>query len=241
MKETVITSFEGFHKSVQSYGIGRAIFRGVKNKDYVLISQIGRFFAGRPEIREIEEKKMFQLFKERSLPYLEFKPRNDWDWLALAQHHGLPTRLLDWTNNALVALFFAIEDEFECDAAVYVLTDQETLSISSESDPFKYSKIAKFVPGWIMQRIISQLGVFTIHPHPEESFSPDNLEKLIIPQKLHRELKKILDSYGINRATLFADLDGLARYITWERVQYLDISMRDIVEHSPQEKGSLPK
>ncbi len=218
MKETMIASFEEFHKAIQTQDSDQAIFRGVKNKDYVLIPQIGRLFMNRPEIRDLEERQMFQLFKVRSLPYLEFKPRNDWDWLALAQHHGLPTRLLDWTRNSLVALFFSMEDECEDDAAVYILTGQEMLSVSLESDPLKYPKVAKFIPDWIMQRIVSQLGVFTIHPNPGEIFSPSNLEKLVIPRKIHQNFKTILDRYGINRATLFADLDGLARYITWERV-----------------------
>lgn len=238
MKETVVTSFEEFHKMVQSRNTEKAIFRGIRNKNYVLIPQIGRLFARRTEIRETEEREMFQLFRERALPYLDFQPRNDWDWLALAQHHGLPTRLLDWTRNPLVALFFAVEDEGENDSAVYALKDQEMLSISLESDPFKYPKVAKFIPDWIMQRIVSQLGVFTIHPNPEEVFSPDNLEKLIIPQKIHPELKNVLDKYGINRATLFADLDGLARYITWERMhRYFEKPIRDILEQTMMEKG----
>ena len=217
MKEKIIESFVDFHQSVLSFNTDQIIFRGVKDKDYVLLPQIGRIFREQPEVRETEERQMFLLFKERSLPYLEFTPRNDWDWLALAQHHGLPTRLLDWTRNPLVALFFAVEDEGCSDSAVYALKDQEILSISLKSDPLQYPKVAKFVPDWIIQRIINQLGVFTIHPCPTDVFSPANLEKLIIPQKVHQELKKTLDKYGVNRATLFADLDGLASYIAWER------------------------
>lgn len=217
MKETKLESFEEFHQQVQSYNKEADIYRGVKNKDYQLVPKIGRVPLGKNRSRKIEEGRIFRRFRERALPYLEFMPRNDWDWLAIAQHHGLPTRLLDWTRNPLAALYFAVEHETIHDSAIYVLRGYEVLSIKTHSDPFKYPQVGKFVPDRITARISAQLGVFTVHPEPEEPFSSDSLEKLIIPNRLRRQLKRIADTYGINRATLFPGLDGLAHHITWQR------------------------
>lgn len=54
-------------------------------------------------------ERMLDEFKRRAIPFLDFQPRNEFEWLFLMQHHGVPTRLLDWTTNALVALYFAVE------------------------------------------------------------------------------------------------------------------------------------
>ena len=217
MNEIMVDSFETFHRQVQSYNKESDIYRGVTNKDYELIPKIGRVRLRPSQSRKREEGRIFRRFKERALPYPQFMPRNDWDWLALAQHHGLPTRLLDWTRNPLTALYFAVEHKSDSDCAIYVLKGYEVLSTRLHPDPFKYREVGKFVPDRITSRITAQLGVFTIHPEPEKAFSSGKLEKLIIPNKIRRKLKKMLDTYGVNRATLFPDLDGLAIHITYQR------------------------
>lgn len=221
--EIDIESFEHFHMLIQKYNGNTDIYRGVTNKDYELIPKIGRISLQGD--RAEEERRMLRWFVERAIPYLDFEPRDEWEWLALAQHHGLPTRLLDWTRNPLVAAFFAVENEFSGDSAIYVLKGYRVVSRGDisrvnkayKSGPFACQKVIKYAPTHINSRIITQTSMFTVHPEPEKPFISDRIDKLIIPNSLRRNWKRILHNYGINRATLFPGLDGLANHIRWLR------------------------
>jgi hypothetical protein len=57
---------------------------------------------------------MLAEFRRQAYPFVDRLPDNDFEWLFIAQHHGLPTRLLDWSTNALVALYFAASGAHQC-------------------------------------------------------------------------------------------------------------------------------
>lgn len=216
MKETTIKSFTDIHEIVEGYSTKTVIYRGVKSQSFTLTPKIGRIVAVISDKKK-NEIKVLDLFKERALPYLEYIPSSDWDWLAIGQHHGLPTRLLDWTRNPLVACYFAVEEACNDDSAIYAYHDPHHITIEEYPDPFAYVEVGRFIPRHITPRITVQSALFTIHPDPYTPFNSEKILKIIIPNKIRLDLKRTLGNYGIDRASLFPGLDGLAKNIEWLR------------------------
>lgn len=216
MKEIEIHNFAEFHKLIETYDERAVIYRGMKSVKLPLIPKIGRIVPPRSVgSREANEKEILRLFKERALRFIDFMPATDWDWLALGQQHGLPTRLLDWTNNPLVACYFAVEEPTEDDSVIYTYRNRSYIDVEKFPDPFRYREVGKFIPRHITPRITTQGGLFTIHPEPYEQFESDTMEKLIIPNRIRSTLRRTLNKYGVDRFSLFPSLDGLSAYIEW--------------------------
>jgi hypothetical protein len=96
-------------------------YRGQADASWGLVPKIYR-----PEFANADERELRHEFQSAGLQLLGTStPKDRWDWYFLMQHYGAPTRLLDWTTNPLVALFFALEHHLEkqltCDAAVWIL------------------------------------------------------------------------------------------------------------------------
>ena len=88
-------------------------FRGTANTDYPLLPLIYRNNSPKT-VREFLkiEKDIFSRFKQVSIPYLEKDLSSDWEYMFFMQHHGIPTRLLDWTENPFIGLYFALKHHF---------------------------------------------------------------------------------------------------------------------------------
>jgi hypothetical protein len=174
------------------------------------------------------EKRMLYEFRRRAHPFLDNTDKSEWDWLSIAQHHGMDTRLLDWSSNALVGLYFAVEQSIRAEGIVWVLraTPDDVVTPSAELDPYSLPATKFYRPNLLSSRIIAQDGWFSVHKHIKENDSfialernrtfRTRLRKLRITGKAHLHLSQ-LDLCGVNRAALFPGLDGLCAYLNWWR------------------------
>jgi hypothetical protein len=78
-------------------------FRGQENEGWPLLPSLLR-----PPDRSNNEMVYVKRFKQHASPFLDQVPQHEWEWLFLMQHYDVPTRLLDWSESALVGLWFSL-------------------------------------------------------------------------------------------------------------------------------------
>ncbi|MEO1080156.1 MAG: FRG domain-containing protein [Pseudomonadota bacterium] len=198
-------------------------FRGQANTEWDLIPKAGRrpyFLKGGRSLGR------FASWSKKAIAFDRNLPTNDWERLAVAQHYGLATCLLDWTYNPLIALFFACVDHAHTDGAVYFLEPEAHLNSESALLEDENMPVVGYAPRHIDPRVQHQRSAFTVHlpahkkieavQHPALDKSHPILVKLEVPSTFKTEIMANLDNYGVSHSSIFPDLGGLSSHVNWE-------------------------
>ena len=201
------------------------LFRG-QSRDYDLRPKIAR---KDPKLDSTAtEKEMLSELRRRGEGALGTAVDMDWDLMTLAQHFGMATRLLDWTSNPLVALWFscafAHSDE---NSYVYLfeVAPDRLINRSKNTSPFGAGPTRVLKPILNNARIVAQSGWFTAHKHSSKTseFVPLQRNKEVksaitqieVPHALHVTLLAQLSTLGVNFQTMFPDVEGLCKHINY--------------------------
>jgi hypothetical protein len=222
-KPHVIRSWLDLARLAEDSAADDWIFRGESHAGEALRPSAGRLPEGPRTPRRLrfgidDERAALERFKSDALPYLDRTPPPDHhlEWLAIAQHHGMRTRLLDWSESLLIAAFFAVEaGGAHGGATIYGVKGLP--SVDAGADPFAVGEVSVYRPSRLTARMAPQLSTFTVHPDPSRDFRADPRVRhwRVSGHRNCWQIKLVLDACGVNYANIFPDIAGLARHIEW--------------------------
>lgn len=226
-------------ETIGEFNSEQAFWRGHGNAEWLLIPHVFRSDPEHPEVPKYDECALIGNFQVRAPTRSHTKtpePDDYFGWLFLAQHYGLPTRLLDWTENPLVALYFAVLEQDEAsDGCIWALWPRQLNatfgaafgSIQIQDPTFTELVKPAFVVGSecnqvilatdgreIDLRMLVQIGRFTLHSyHSAIEYLPNSpswLRRYVVPGEHKRKIRAQLAAMGIKQSNLFPDLTNLA-------------------------------
>jgi type I restriction enzyme M protein len=201
------------------------MWRGVSKKEFKLIPKVARDWRLNTDLLRMIEDHLLENFKIRATPYLDFYPKNDWEWLALGQHYGLSTRLLDWTRNPLIALYFACISDHEHDGIIYSSRSINELDTSISFKSLKIDEDKKWSIDHFDRRLVSQDALFTISSNPLIPYNKGLTLSIIIKASSKLKIIDMLTKLGIHEGTVFPGMEGVSKFV--ERRFFLFKGMDD--------------
>lgn len=239
-----LESWDAFLKVITSAPYTNWAFRGERDERWPLYSSLSRYFQNfgvAPNAWPEQEARILRIFKRKAHQFLDKPPdtNDDFQWMALMQHHGAPTRLLDFTWSPYVAAFFALERTLH-DGVVWALNpariEGSRAPKPTRMDPRIKGNIQRYFskgnhrfiwmgePHTMNSRLIAQSGTFCvpgmldmpIEQILSRSNQDDILAKFVLANPVREAGMRELYRMNITFATLFPDLDGLAKSLGYE-------------------------
>jgi hypothetical protein len=238
MKEVAVETIGDYLSVIRQYKenykpgsvLQDVVFRGQVG-DFPLMPKLCRLKA-KENILDAERKMLHEFKRSNPLLIQPHGALDDWDYLTLGQHFGLPTRLLDWSNNALTALWFAVSSNTESHREVHpsgivwmlLAGEDDFVTDLSGNHPFEVPETKMFRPRLIKQRINNQSGIFSVHSSNDilnKQLLNDNsryfnkMVKMKIPPKKITDILNDLNTLGVNAFSIFPELEGLCTWLQW--------------------------